>query len=73
MISKSEATQLKQLMQSPQWGALENLINSLRDKAKSNKAAADTEWDTIKNVLVNEGRERAYAELIQEMYAIIQA
>lgn len=72
-LAKTEKTQLRQLMQSPQWGALDHLIRDLIDKAKNGKQAGDTEWDTIRNTLVNEGRERGLTELIQELYAQIQS
>lgn len=72
-LDKSEKSQLKQLMQMPQWKALDKLIQELIHKARDGKVAGESEWDTIRNTLTNEGRERGLTELIQELYAQIQS
>jgi hypothetical protein len=72
-LAKTEKTQLKQLLQSPQWSALDHLHKDLIDKYKGEYGARDTEWETIRNTLVNEGKIRGLTELIQEIYKEIQS
>lgn len=72
MISNIDRQQLKQLIQVPQWGAFDLLIKELIAKYKDEVGARDSEWDTVRNLLINEGKVRGLTELTQELYLQIQ-
>lgn len=66
MFVKGQKQQLRQLMQSPQWKAFEQLVEEMCAKLESTSNLQDTEWETLKSVCLNEGRVRGIRELIQE-------
>lgn len=68
MISPSEKIQIIKLLQSPQWKSVENLANEMIDRLKDDSQLRDSEWDTLKEVLLKEGRIRGIREFIQEIY-----
>lgn len=72
MIDKNQRQQLKQLISSPQWSAIDGLINELIQKYRAESGSRDTEWETIRNTLINEGKIRGLTELTQEIYLQIQ-
>ena len=55
-------------MQSPQWAAFEQLVAEMCAKIESTSNLQDTEWETLKSVVLNEGRVRGIRELIQEVF-----
>lgn len=65
--------QLRQLVQSQQWGTLEKLAASLCDKIKEDSCVKETEWDTLKATLLNEGIIRGVRKLVSEVYENIQS
>lgn len=65
-IAKSQKQQLRQLIQSPQWSAFDQLAQEMCAKLESDSVVRDSEWDTLKVALMNEGRVRGIRELIQE-------
>lgn len=72
-LSKPEKSQLKQLIQTPQFAALDHLIKEMIEKYQDEIGARETEWDTIKITLMNEGRIRGLTELMKEIYLQIQS
>lgn len=67
-MTKSEQSQIKTLLQSPQWRTVELLVNAFCDKISYDSVVRESEWDTIKTALINEGKVRGIKEFIQEMY-----
>lgn len=72
-LTKTEKNQLKSLVQSPQWTTLEHLIKEMLEKYKDQFGAKDSEWETMKNNLLYEGRVRGLTELSQEIFLQIQS
>ena len=68
MISGPEKTQLKQLISSPQWGALERLANEICDKLRDESSVRETEWETVSSILTKEGEIRGIRRLLQEVF-----
>lgn len=68
MISESERVLLKQLISSPQGRVLESLIEEKKKKYRDDFGGRDTEWETIKATLINEGKIRGLNELYQEIF-----
>lgn len=71
-LAKTERAQLRQLMQQPQWRAFEHLVEEFVAKIKDESIVQDSEWDTLKKALMNEGQARGIRNLIQETYLQIQ-
>lgn len=72
MISQTERSQIRQLLSSPQWQTLEHIANDLMAKIREDTPIRDTEWDTIKALLAQEGKVQGIKELIQELYKLAQ-
>jgi hypothetical protein len=67
MIGNTERSQIKQLIQSPQWLAIQNVAKELIAKLQGESRVKDTEWDTIKASLFVEGEIRGIELLFQEL------
>jgi dihydroneopterin aldolase len=67
MIGNTERLQIKQLIQSPQWATLERLANEICETLKES-SVRETEWDTIKATLLQEGQVLGIKKLLQEAY-----
>ena len=72
MISKVEQKQIKALVQDPKWQTLENLVEELIEKIRDDSIVGDSEWETLRTALLNEGRIRGMRDLIQEAYRTAQ-
>ena len=72
MISKVEQKQIKALVQEPKWQTLENLVEELIEKIRDDSIVGDSEWETLRTALLNEGRIRGMRDLIQEAYRTAQ-
>ena len=68
MISQTEKSQIRQILSSPQWQTVELLANTLMAKIREDTPIRDTEWDTLKAVLAQEGKVQGIKEFIQELY-----
>ncbi len=67
MITKHDRSLLKNLFQSPQWRIVELIANELVDKIKGDSVVRDTEWETLKTAVLNEGQIRGIKTLLQEL------
>ena len=67
MITKSDKSLLRQFFQSPQWKVIEGISNELKTKWRTDSVVGETEWDTVKKALLNEGQERGVNILSQEL------
>lgn len=68
MLSKTERQQVKQLLQSPQWSSIQLLAQKLDEKWKDESNVRETEWETLRALLENEGRRRGLSLFIQELF-----
>lgn len=67
MISARDKSQLKRLFQSPEWRLVEQIASDLVAKWRSDSVVKDSEWDTLKTALINEGQTRGVKSLLQEI------
>ena len=70
-VSESQKNQVRQLLQSPQWDCLEQVIKMKIEQWKEESTLKDTEWETIKATCFKEGRIRGLNEFMQELYNLI--
>ena len=68
MLSNAEQKQMRQLLQTPQWGVAEQLANKVIEKFKDEQVVHPTEWETIRASLLREGKIDGVRNLIQEIY-----
>lgn len=67
MITIREKSQLKRLFQSPEWRLVEQITADLVAKWRSDSVVKDSEWETVKTALINEGQARGVKNLLQEI------
>ncbi len=67
MITDRDRAALRNLFQSPGWRVVEQITKELTDQYKSDPVVRDTEWETLKTALMNEGRVRGINSLLQEL------
>lgn len=72
MIGQPERKQLHQIMASPQWRALEHLIQAVSDKIRDEPIDVTSEWGAIRDSLMKEGQIRGIQRLSQEFYLQVQ-
>lgn len=70
MITNIEKQQILHILQSPQWTTVERLAELQIDQIKEQPSIADTEWKTLQNILVKEGKIAGIREFINELYKI---
>lgn len=68
MLSKAEKAQIKALLQSPQWGSLDHLVKDVLESVKENSLVKETEWETLKATLIQEGQVQGITRLVQEIW-----
>jgi len=68
MITKDERAQLKGLIQDPKFRTFERVANLLCDKIAYESSVRETEWETLRTTLTQDGKIRGIKQLIQELY-----
>lgn len=68
MTTPSERQQIKQLLQTPQWTTAERVANLLIEQTRDHPVLAETEWQTMQNLLMREGEARGIKRFINELY-----
>lgn len=71
-LSNAEKSQVKQLLQQPQWQVIERIANELCLQLRDGSVITPTQWETLQAVLTREGEVRGIRKLIQELYKIAQ-
>ncbi len=72
MITTGEREQIKAILQSPQWQVIERMAEIYCDRVKYDSMIADSQWETLRRLLINEGKVRGVKEFIQELYGELQ-
>ncbi|KKK82298.1 hypothetical protein LCGC14_2804780 [marine sediment metagenome] len=73
MLSKQEKQQIRVLLQDPRWKTAERLAELLINNLKENSNMRDTEWETLKATILEEGQIQGIRNLIKELYLNAQA
>jgi hypothetical protein len=68
MLSDNEKLQIRQMLQNPQWQAIEHLITETCANLESESTVRETEWDTVKTTLTNDGMIKGIRHLSQEIW-----
>lgn len=67
MITNGDRNLLKNLFLSPTWKVLEHIADLYVEKINTEIVVKDSEWDTVKTALMNEGRKRGIGDFIKEL------
>ena len=68
MPTTGEKEQIRQLIGTPQWATVEALANQLCETIERDTVVGDSEWDTLKKALLDEGQVRGIRKFIAELY-----
>lgn len=68
MITEGQKQQIKAVLQSPQWPAVEELAKEIQEKIRSESPLQRTQWETLKATIFKEGRLMGISEFVQELY-----
>ena len=72
MLTNPERIQIRQLLQTPQWQTAERVANEMCDDLAKDTKLRDTEWETLKTTVYDEGQLSGIKRLIKELYNIAQ-
>ena len=72
MISNIEKNQVKQILQDPKWQTVERIVELVIARIKDNSALKETNDETLREFLLQEGQVRGIRILIKELYEIAQ-
>lgn len=67
MITPKDKSALLSMFQSNGWRVFEQISRELQDKYNRDTVVRDSEWETIKTALMNEGMVRGIGNLLQEL------
>lgn len=70
MINEQVQSHVKQLVQSPQWKAIEQIAQELITKVQDGSPIRETNDETLKELFLKEGKVRGIRELFQELIKI---
>lgn len=68
MLSQSEKSGIKMLLNSPYWKTVEIIAEQIINRIKEEGVIKDNEWDTIKTVIGSEGQIKGIRRLFQELW-----
>lgn len=72
MITKPEQSQIKQLLQDPKWQTIERVVELVIERIKDNSSLRETNDETLREFLLQEGQVRGIRIFIKELYEIAQ-
>ena len=68
MLSKQEKSQILNVLQSPGWRTIEQFSIFICNEIKNTSCVRDTEWETLKALLLVEGQTQGIKMFINEIY-----
>ena len=68
MITSQEKSQIKALIYSPQWKTIERVAELLVAKIQEENPVRDSEYETLKTLLMQEGQKQGIKRLLQELF-----
>ena len=69
MISPRERNMIRALAQDPRWEAVQSLAQGLEIQFRQEGASKDTQWETVRSMLMAEGRVDGLRRFIREIDA----
>lgn len=72
MISNQERSQIKALLQSPVWASVQHVADEYCAKIKEDSPLRESEWETLKSLLTQEGKIEGIKSFIGELFNFAQ-
>mgnify|MGYP001567786782 FL=1 len=72
MRHQQEKQQLKAILSDPRFQTVENLAQIVIADIRKDSCVKETEWETLKETLLQEGQQRGIIRFIQECYKQIK-
>jgi len=66
-LTKTEKEQIKYLVRSPQWQAVERAAELYIEKIRNSSKIKNTQWETIKSLLKDEGKVEGIKDFLNEL------
>jgi hypothetical protein len=67
-MTPQEKSQIKGMLTSPQWKAVEHIIETMRAEIKEDSCIRVNEFETLKTLFYNEGKRDGLKDLVQRLY-----
>lgn len=67
MITELERSQIRGLIYSPQWRAIEMVAEMVINRFRSENTIKESEWETLKETILKEGRASGVEQFFQEL------
>lgn len=68
MITNAERSQIKQLLNSPQWQTIQRVADLLCEQIGDERTSKQTQWESIKTLLKKEGEIEGIKRFLQELF-----
>jgi hypothetical protein len=68
MLTQQEKSQIRGILQSPQWKTIERLADLVCTNIKNDSPLRDTQWETLRVLLSQEGQIQGIRTFIREAY-----
>jgi len=72
MLNPGQKEQIRKLVSSPYWELLKQIAESLHHEIQKRNKIKDTEWETLKELLINEGKCQGIKEFLQFIFNLTQ-
>ena len=66
-LADLEKSQIRSLIFSPQWKAIERIAEDIIVKFRAENTLKETEWETLRDTLLKEGRAQGVEQFFQEL------
>ena len=70
MISQQDKSVIKMTLQSPGWRVIQQVCDEMIKNWQNQSKLGQTEWETARNVIRDEGRCEGIRNLVQELYKL---
>ena len=67
MLNDLEKSQIKGLIFSPQWKTIEKVAEQMIQKFRGENTLKETEWETLRDTILKEGKAQGVEQLFQEL------
>lgn len=67
MLTDNEKSQVRGLIYSPQWATILKVAEMVIQKFRSENSLKETEWETLRDTVLKEGRAQGVEQFFQEL------
>lgn len=67
MLNDLEKSQIRGLIFSPQWKAIERVAELVVQKFRGENTLKETEWETLRDTILKEGKAQGVEQFFQEL------